>query len=337
VQKEQQDMETEFANSFFPMQAEYDNALPERKAQLNASFEGLQQARLDSQSGLKATIESLSQAAAAAAATTQEVHGDSVTSMEWTPDGELLVSCSKDRTVAVCRVNETAGLEVVLVNQTGRVLADVSWRADQRVIALACHDGSVMVMDLAAALTDAEISEPLVVKDWKLPSSRPGLSPRVNAVAFNPDGSMLAVGGGDETLMLYDEDFKLIRRLQGGHGLAVAHLSFSPDNKYMASAGLDNILRLWSPQEVIELPFILDSIEQKFKIVQHESTTEERQSWNKQIQEMECSVQKAVLLGLSDRPHGVVWKPTAAGVYSLAAAADGDVVVGVWDVPKIKQ
>jgi len=219
---------------------------------------------------------------------------------------------------------------------------------------------SVMVMDVTAAIAVPE-TEPIILADWKLPSSRPGLAPRVNAVAFNSTGTMLAAGGGDEvsefynfvwlypclivtliqsglqTLMLYDENFQLIHRLAGGHGLAVAHLSFSPDGRYLASAGLDNTVRLWSPQDALDLPMILQSIERQWRIVQHESTTEERQSWQKQMQEMELSVQKAMMLGLSDRPHGLCWKPAADGSYSLAAAADGDVAIGVWEVPKIKQ
>ena len=74
-------METEFANSFFPMQAEYDNAVLERKAQLNAAFEGLQQTRIESQHCLKAKQLQIAKACVDAAAVV-EVHGDSVTSME---------------------------------------------------------------------------------------------------------------------------------------------------------------------------------------------------------------------------------------------------------------
>ena len=74
-------METEFANSFFPMQAEYDNAVLERKAQLNAAFEGLQQTRIESQHSLKAKQLQIAKACVDAAAVV-EVHGDSVTSME---------------------------------------------------------------------------------------------------------------------------------------------------------------------------------------------------------------------------------------------------------------
>jgi len=335
VHREQQLMETEFANSFFPMQAEYDNAVLERKAQLNAAFEGLQQTRIESQHSLKAKQLQIAKACVDAAAVV-EVHGDSVTSMEWTADGEFLASCSKDRTITVSSSTQTESLQLVLTNQTGRVLADVAWRAEHRILALACHDGSVMVMDVTAAIAVPE-TEPIILADWKLPSSRPGLAPRVNAVAFNSTGTMLAAGGGDETLMLYDENFQLIHRLAGGHGLAVAHLSFSPDGRYLASAGLDNTVRLWSPQDALDLPMILQSIERQWRIVQHESTTEERQSWQKQMQEMELSVQKAMMLGLSDRPHGLCWKPAADGSYSLAAAADGDVAIGVWEVPKIKQ
>ena len=61
--------------------------------------------------------------------------------LQWTADGEFLASCSKDRTITVSSSTQTESLQLVLTNQTGRVLADVAWRAEHRILALACHDG----------------------------------------------------------------------------------------------------------------------------------------------------------------------------------------------------
>ncbi len=65
------------------------------------------------------------------------------------------------------------------------------------------------------------------------------------ALAWSPDGSVLAVGNGPR-IWLYDADFKPLRALEG-HSAAVRDLAWSPDGTHLASAGLDNTVRVWNP------------------------------------------------------------------------------------------
>lgn len=65
------------------------------------------------------------------------------------------------------------------------------------------------------------------------------------ALAWSPDGSVLALGDGPR-IWLYDADLKPLRALEE-HTAAVRDLAWSPDGTRLASAGLDNAIRVWNP------------------------------------------------------------------------------------------
>ncbi|MBS1788481.1 MAG: PD40 domain-containing protein [Acidobacteria bacterium] len=75
-----------------------------------------------------------------------------------------------------------------------------------------------------------------------------GHSARVNAVAYSPNGRIIASGGVDQTIKLWDVETGLELRTLRGHTAAVQALAFSPDGRLLASGGTDNIINLWDVQ-----------------------------------------------------------------------------------------
>lgn len=71
----------------------------------------------------------------------------------------------------------------------------------------------------------------------------------VAALAFSPDGRLLASGGDDQSVQLWSTDSGEPLASMEGHRDTVRALAFSPDGETLASTGDDGTIRLWDTGE----------------------------------------------------------------------------------------
>ena len=75
----------------------------------------------------------------------------------------------------------------------------------------------------------------------------------VNAIAFSPDGKLLASAGDDFVVRIWDlANGREVRALTG-HGKEVFAVAFSPDGKVLASGAGEPNIRLWNVADGKEL------------------------------------------------------------------------------------
>jgi WD40 repeat protein len=100
-----------------------------------------------------------------------------------------------------------------------------------------------------------ELMDPAATKTpLETPDTAPALVSRrlflgheaeVRSVAFSPDTKLLASGGADRQVMLWDIESGELERVLLGHENTVTSVAFSPDGQTLASASDDGTVRVW--------------------------------------------------------------------------------------------
>ena len=164
---------------------------------------------------------------------TLEGHTRSVSGIAFFRDGTLLISSARDSTVGIWQVSD--GTLLSWLKEDVRGILSLALSPDDSMVALGSF-GAVRVWEV-----DTEIFT--LIDSQEYPGSY------VNSLAFSPDGAVLAIALSDDTVWLRRiPDGKPLLRL-GGHTGKMLSLALSPDGRYLATGGDDNILNLWQLDE----------------------------------------------------------------------------------------
>jgi len=223
-------------------------------------------------------VDLLSVATGKIAAEWQVPQGTAVHAVAFSPDGSILVTGGDDDRVSAWNVAQlTAGLHrpVATYRLTGSVLA-AAFRPGGTMLATGDDDGRITLWNRATGRVAAQLTAPpglsaydlafspdgrtLAIDELGLPpqsriklwnvssgKSLPSLGDPVgatHAVAFSPDGAVLATADTDGT-GLWDVATGRLRARLTADSAPVSKLAFSPDGKTLAAGGADGVTTVW--------------------------------------------------------------------------------------------
>ena len=156
-------------------------------------------------------------------------HTGWVCAVDFSPDGNLLVSASSDYSIKLWDVKTKQCIKT-LQGHT-RWIRTVAFSPDGQQLVSGSGDYTIKLWDVATGNC---------LKTWQ------GHTGWIWSVVFSPDGTTIASGSEDKTIRLWDLQTGKLKIILDKHKSWVQSVIFSPDGQTLASSSCDGTINLWS-------------------------------------------------------------------------------------------
>jgi serine/threonine protein kinase len=158
-------------------------------------------------------------------------HTNYIRALAFSPDNQILASGSDDRT---CKFWEIGTGEQIGNLVATNWLQSLAFSPDGSLIAGGTVDNRILVWDVASTKLLFTLS------------GHQGIITGIEAVAFSPNGQILASAGAeDKTIKLWHLKTQTLLTTLSGHKGGVSSIAFSSDGKMLVSGSYDKSIKIW--------------------------------------------------------------------------------------------
>lgn len=166
-------------------------------------------------------------------------HADRVSSIVWTPDSERVIIGGADGVVRVCETEQIDSSDIIA--RYPNAINCLSVSPDGKKIAFGSVDNVIRICEVDGTAGTVSLSEPNDTTDIQL-----------TAVAWSPDGSLLASGYSRGVVRIWDnESRRSIHEIDADCG-SVDALTWSHDGQVLVGGGNDGTGRIWNVRDDFE-------------------------------------------------------------------------------------
>lgn len=170
-----------------------------------------------------------------------EGHMGAIDDLCWSPDGALVASISEDKTTHVWDVK--TGAIVQTYRDARRHAMALAWSPDGALLAFgyAGDKRNAETLQVIQALAGKQVFAYVSNAGfWNTQADK-----TIFAVAWSPDGTRLACGGGEYKIDIFNTRLWKQQITYKGHHSAVYAIAWSPDGRQIISTGADDAMHIW--------------------------------------------------------------------------------------------